>query len=300
MKLHQRAWAGDQGLDWITWTFDPLVRRNAWFNIGVLGAQIDEYLVDFYGQMDDAINGRDPSDRLLVAWSTAGDAPDHLTQPPVPPGAVTVPTPDDIVVLRRTDAVEASSWRLRLREELGGRLGDRWPRGRVHAGRRVRRAPGARRRRRLMLGDVACSSPTGGSPPSTHLDADRDGAPLRVDVSIVDAANPDGRVDASLDTTSGRLTVSRARSLDGADVTSRPTTARPSPIVRSADGATALEAFLAGRILVQGGVMPSIALAGEIARRPTCRVRRRGQSDHRPRPRPDLILPVCPATTQRT
>jgi predicted GNAT superfamily acetyltransferase len=119
MKLHQRAWAADQGLDWITWTFDPLVRRNAWFNIGVLGAQIDAYLVDFYGQMDDAINGKDPSDRLLVAWSTAGAPPDHLAQPPVPPGAITVPTPDDIVVLRRTDTAEASSWRLRLREELG-------------------------------------------------------------------------------------------------------------------------------------------------------------------------------------
>jgi predicted GNAT superfamily acetyltransferase len=122
MKLHQRAWARDQGLDWITWTFDPLVRRNAWFNIGVLGAQIDAYLVDFYGQMDDSINGRDPSDRLLVAWSTAGDAPDHLTQPPVPPGAITVPTPEDIVVLRRTDATEATSWRLLLREELGAPL----------------------------------------------------------------------------------------------------------------------------------------------------------------------------------
>lgn len=122
MKLHQRAWAAEQGLDWITWTFDPLVRRNAWFNIGVLGAHIDSYLVDFYGQMDDSINGTDPSDRLLVAWSTAGEAPDHLAPPPVPPGSVTVPTPEDIVVLRRTDPTEATSWRLRLREELGGQL----------------------------------------------------------------------------------------------------------------------------------------------------------------------------------
>ncbi len=86
MKLHQRAWAAEQGLDWITWTFDPLVRRNAWFNIGVLGAQIDAYLVDFYGQMNDSLNG------------------------------------DDIIVLRRTDPAEASSWRLRVREELGTHL----------------------------------------------------------------------------------------------------------------------------------------------------------------------------------
>ena len=40
MKLHQRAWAAEHGLAWVTWTFDPLVRRNAWFNIGVLGAEV--------------------------------------------------------------------------------------------------------------------------------------------------------------------------------------------------------------------------------------------------------------------
>jgi predicted GNAT superfamily acetyltransferase len=120
MKLHQREWAAAEGLRWVTWTFDPLVRRNAWFNISVLGVTIDEYLVDFYGQMHDSINGRDPSDRLLAAWATEGASqPQPLA---VPPGAVVVPTPDDIVVLRRTDPTEAAAWRLRLREELGGPL----------------------------------------------------------------------------------------------------------------------------------------------------------------------------------
>ena len=38
MKNHQRVWAGERDIPWITWTFDPLVRRNAWFNIEVLGA----------------------------------------------------------------------------------------------------------------------------------------------------------------------------------------------------------------------------------------------------------------------
>ena len=40
MKLHQREWAAEQGLATIIWTFDPLVSRNAWFNISVLGAAI--------------------------------------------------------------------------------------------------------------------------------------------------------------------------------------------------------------------------------------------------------------------
>ena len=79
MKLHQRAWAAEHGLTWVTWTFDPLVRRNAWFNIDVLGAHVHEYLVDFYGPIDDAINAGDESDRLLVAWprapTTRADAP---------------------------------------------------------------------------------------------------------------------------------------------------------------------------------------------------------------------------------
>ena len=33
-----------------------------------------------------------------------------------------VPTPDDVVVLRRTDPGAARRWRLRIREELGGRM----------------------------------------------------------------------------------------------------------------------------------------------------------------------------------
>ena len=45
------------------------MRRNAWFNIHVLGAEVHEYLVDFYGPIDDAINAGDESDRLLVAWA---------------------------------------------------------------------------------------------------------------------------------------------------------------------------------------------------------------------------------------
>jgi predicted GNAT superfamily acetyltransferase len=122
MKLHQREWSAEQGLATIIWTFDPLVRRNAWFNIGVLGARVDAYLVDFYGQMTDSVNGRDPSDRLLVAWPTSGPLPPVDAAPPVPPGSIAVPTPDDIVVLRRTDPSGASAWRLRLREELGGQL----------------------------------------------------------------------------------------------------------------------------------------------------------------------------------
>jgi predicted GNAT superfamily acetyltransferase len=116
MKTHQRAWAADRGIGWIVWTFDPLVRRNAWFNIEVVGAHVTEYLQNFYGSMSDSINAHDESDRLVVAWPTSDD----IARPPVDPAAETthVATPDDIVVLRRTDPGAAGDWRFRLRDEL--------------------------------------------------------------------------------------------------------------------------------------------------------------------------------------
>lgn len=116
MKTHQRQWAAERGIPWITWTFDPLVRRNAWFNIGVLGVHIAEYLVNFYGPMTDSINAQDESDRLVAAWPTDADAP--RPQAPAGTSRFEIATPDDIVVLRRTDPTEASAWRHRVRDEL--------------------------------------------------------------------------------------------------------------------------------------------------------------------------------------
>lgn len=121
IKNHQREWAADQGLRWVTWTFDPLVRRNAWFNIGVLGATVAEYLVDFYGPMTDAVNARDETDRLVMAWPTS-EADQFAPDLPADAPTVEVATPDDIVVLRRTDPTEALRWRRSVRAELGDRL----------------------------------------------------------------------------------------------------------------------------------------------------------------------------------
>ena len=120
VKLHQRDWAAARDIAWITWTYDPIVRRNAWFNIEVLGAHVSEYVVNFYGPMTDSINAHDESDRLVVAWPTDPAA----ARPPAPAGATTVhvDTPEDIVVLRRIDEAEAMEWRRRVRKELGERI----------------------------------------------------------------------------------------------------------------------------------------------------------------------------------
>ena len=116
MKTHQRIWAAERGIPWITWTFDPLVRRNAWFNVSVLGAHIADYLVNFYGPMSDSINSNDETDRLVAAWPT-----DESVGGPTPPDdgrEIHVATPDDIVGLRRTDPAAAAEWRRRVRAEL--------------------------------------------------------------------------------------------------------------------------------------------------------------------------------------
>ena len=123
IKLHQRSWAAERGLRWITWTFDPLVRRNAWFNIALLGADVDAYLPSFYGEMTDAINAGDESDRLLVAWDVAAPIPHQPRQGDDVNDSILVPTPADIVELRRDDPQEVARWRAATRTALTDALG---------------------------------------------------------------------------------------------------------------------------------------------------------------------------------
>ena len=86
LKQHQRAWALVRDLDLITWTFDPLVRRNAYFNLTKLGAEVTGYHEDFYGPMHDALNRGDESDRCVVSW--------HLDAARVRAAATGAPLPD--------------------------------------------------------------------------------------------------------------------------------------------------------------------------------------------------------------
>jgi len=164
LKAHQRAWALDRGLSEITWTFDPLIRRNAWFNLAKLGARPREYLVDFYGPMSDGLNAGDASDRLYVAWplaavpreggpaapatvdvaaeraagavtvlaagadpSRAGGPAGPATWPPPPGTAVALAqVPPDVETLRRDDPAAGRAWREGLRAVLGPALDGGW------------------------------------------------------------------------------------------------------------------------------------------------------------------------------
>lgn len=121
LKQHQREWALAREVGHITWTFDPLVARNAHFNLRVLGTRVTEYLVNHYGPMDDGVNRGDESDRIMVSWA--------LAAPPVPTPAdadvvASVEIPHDIEMLRRETPVDAAVWRSHVRERLVGHLAE--------------------------------------------------------------------------------------------------------------------------------------------------------------------------------
>lgn len=75
LKWAQREHVLAQGMDLITWTFDPLQSRNAHLNFHKLGVVCWTYIRDLYGSMRDALNVGPPSDRFQVEW--------HLTSPQV-------------------------------------------------------------------------------------------------------------------------------------------------------------------------------------------------------------------------
>jgi len=132
LKLHQRAWALHRGIIAIEWTYDPLVARNAHFNIVKLGARPAEYLTNFYGAMNDTINGVDESDRILIRWNllspSAAAACQGTPLPAAAPsaGARRVAVPEDIEALRVADIAAAREWRTRVRDELVPLMGDGW------------------------------------------------------------------------------------------------------------------------------------------------------------------------------
>jgi predicted GNAT superfamily acetyltransferase len=149
LKQHQRDWCLERGIEVVEWTTDPLVRRNAYFNLGKLGAQAPEYLVNFYGVMADSLNAGEESDRVLISWrlnspQAVAAAAGHAAEPDVNslrregagdilsvgPSGEPVSTasdarvllcevPEDIVALRHSMPMSARSWRLAVRRGLG-------------------------------------------------------------------------------------------------------------------------------------------------------------------------------------
>ena len=68
LKLAQREKALEQGIERMTWTFDPLQSVNAYFNFNKLGVVSDRYFVNFYGEDAASFLHRNGTDRLWVTW----------------------------------------------------------------------------------------------------------------------------------------------------------------------------------------------------------------------------------------
>ncbi len=151
IKWHQRDWALARSYKTIAWTFDPLVRRNAKLNLIKLGVQVFEYFPDFYGDLPDALNIGDPTDRVIARWElseprveeahagklkfTSQDFPTALANVAGLPEERSVTAsaksvlcylPADIIELRSQDLPKASAWRFALRRQLQPRLDTGW------------------------------------------------------------------------------------------------------------------------------------------------------------------------------
>lgn len=133
LKLAQRAQALDQGIHVARWTFDPLVARNAHFNMNKLGALVDRYGRNFYGEMTDDINRGERTDRFTVRWHlgpepgpwqgaqtgevapfvrrTDGDEPDVAGPPAEGTRSAVIEIPREYHELRIADPERGRRWR---------------------------------------------------------------------------------------------------------------------------------------------------------------------------------------------
>ena len=146
LKHYQRDIVRALGVEKMFWTFDPLVARNAHFNLNRLGARIAEYIPNFYGSNTGSIlHGALPTDRFVAEWAITPDptsttapaasaperpAPDvvrtavvengrvRVVKPlPVDP-RVLVPVPTDIESVLHANPDAALAWRLATRQAI--------------------------------------------------------------------------------------------------------------------------------------------------------------------------------------
>lgn len=147
LKLAQESYALEKGYALIRWTYDPLESRNAYLNMGKLGAVCFDYVENCYGEMKDDFNRGLPSDRFWVHWyigpkrqmiaqkvqqymssksrievlhvSTDSNGFPRLVGTPQVPAAentvLEVPIPSHFQSMKQRDAGLALEWRLKCR-----------------------------------------------------------------------------------------------------------------------------------------------------------------------------------------
>lgn len=68
LKTYQRRVLLESGVRTCYWTFDPLESRNAYLNFAKLGAVVQEYHVDMYGDSDSPLHQGLGTDRFVALW----------------------------------------------------------------------------------------------------------------------------------------------------------------------------------------------------------------------------------------
>jgi predicted GNAT superfamily acetyltransferase len=92
LKQYQRELVRARGVEWMYWTFDPLVARNAHRNFNGLGVSVREYVIDMYRDTGSDLHAFG-TDRFIVALHV--DSPSVLRSTPLPDALVRVPTLND-------------------------------------------------------------------------------------------------------------------------------------------------------------------------------------------------------------
>lgn len=120
LKLSQRERVLTQGLTRMTWTFDPLVARNARLNLGKLGARAVSYHPGWYALGEHPAHAF-PADRLMIEWDLTQPVPKRTA--PAPQGQRALEAEGDFPASPRLDLeadrvlAEVPLWAERLSAE---------------------------------------------------------------------------------------------------------------------------------------------------------------------------------------
>jgi predicted GNAT superfamily acetyltransferase len=140
LKEYQRSVLSAAGVTHVYWSFDPLMAKNAHFNINRLGATVEEYVSDMYGVTESPLHLGMATDRLIVRLDT--DAPPRApvriatdqglsVLTPFPrlndvslsvgdwsPDVVLIEMPTEILEVLERSPSTAQTWRLAVRDHF--------------------------------------------------------------------------------------------------------------------------------------------------------------------------------------
>jgi predicted GNAT superfamily acetyltransferase len=113
LKEYQREVLRDLGVEVIYWTFDPLVARNAHLNLNRLGARVEEYVADMYGETGSELHAFG-TDRFVVSWLVRSTAAVRSAEPPAAWRTAPLATAADVADRRGGEQASAPLVRLEI------------------------------------------------------------------------------------------------------------------------------------------------------------------------------------------